>query len=138
MFLSRNKKTNVYPCKPQFYYIKVGFKGVKIISACFRYKGLLQQKPQTSERIRCIWNMIPTNRMVCNILRGYVNDLSLRCEHVSRNIRKRTIEIFAPSEDSDLPAYSRGPIKILTGRIWIAKDAKKAKKADLSLRWTYI
>ena len=31
MFLSRNKKTNVYPCKPQFYYIKVGFKGVKII-----------------------------------------------------------------------------------------------------------
>ena len=35
MFLSRNKKNNVYPCKPQFYYIKVGFKGVKIIQACF-------------------------------------------------------------------------------------------------------
>ena len=31
MFLSRNKKINVYPCKPQFYCIKVGFKGVKII-----------------------------------------------------------------------------------------------------------
>ena len=31
MFLSRNKKNNVYPCKPQFIYIKVGFKGVKII-----------------------------------------------------------------------------------------------------------
>ena len=31
MFLSRNKKNNVYPCKPQFYYIKMGFKGVKII-----------------------------------------------------------------------------------------------------------
>ena len=28
---SRNKKNNVYPCKPQFYYIKVGFKGFKII-----------------------------------------------------------------------------------------------------------
>ena len=26
MFLSRNRKNNVYPCKPQFYYIKVGFK----------------------------------------------------------------------------------------------------------------
>ena len=36
MFLSRNKKNNVYPRKPQFYYIKVGFKGVKIIWACFR------------------------------------------------------------------------------------------------------
>ena len=31
MCLSRNKKNNAYPCKPQFYYIKVGFKGVKII-----------------------------------------------------------------------------------------------------------
>ena len=31
MFLSRNKKTKVYPCKPQFYYIKLGFKGIKII-----------------------------------------------------------------------------------------------------------
>ena len=29
-------KNNVYPCKPQFYYIKVGFKGIKIILACFR------------------------------------------------------------------------------------------------------
>ena len=31
MLLSRNKKNNVYPWKPQFYYIRVGFKGVKII-----------------------------------------------------------------------------------------------------------
>ena len=30
MFLSRNKKNNVYPCKPQFCYIKVGFKDVNI------------------------------------------------------------------------------------------------------------
>ena len=29
--LRRIKNNNVYPCKPQFYYIKVGFKGVKII-----------------------------------------------------------------------------------------------------------
>ena len=36
MFLSRNKKNNVYPCKPQFYYIKVGFIRVKTILACFR------------------------------------------------------------------------------------------------------
>ena len=31
MCLSRNMKNNVYTFKPQFYYIKVGFKGVKII-----------------------------------------------------------------------------------------------------------
>ena len=35
MFLSRNKKNNVYPCKPQFYYIKVEFKGVKLYRAAF-------------------------------------------------------------------------------------------------------
>ena len=31
MFLSSNKKNNIYPCKPQFYYMKVGFKWVKIM-----------------------------------------------------------------------------------------------------------
>ena len=31
MFLSRNKTNNIYPYKPQFYYIKVGLKGIKII-----------------------------------------------------------------------------------------------------------
>ena len=36
MFLSRNKKYNLYPCKPQFYYIKVGLKGVKILKVFFR------------------------------------------------------------------------------------------------------
>ena len=35
MFLSRTKKNNVYSCKLQFCYIKVGFNGVKIIQACF-------------------------------------------------------------------------------------------------------
>ena len=30
MFLSRNKKNNVYSCKPQFYYIKVRLKGSKL------------------------------------------------------------------------------------------------------------
>ena len=31
MLLSRNEKNTVYSCKPLFYHIKVGFKGVKII-----------------------------------------------------------------------------------------------------------
>ena len=30
MFYNRNKKNNVYPCKPHFFHIKVGFEGVKI------------------------------------------------------------------------------------------------------------
>ena len=36
MFLIKNNKNDVYPCKPQFYYIIVGLKGVKIIYVCFR------------------------------------------------------------------------------------------------------
>ena len=35
MFLSRNKKNNVYLCKLQFNYIKVGFKGVKLYRHIF-------------------------------------------------------------------------------------------------------
>ena len=35
LFLSRYKKNNVYPCKPQFYYIKVGFKGSKLYRYVF-------------------------------------------------------------------------------------------------------
>ena len=35
MFLSRNKKNNVYPCKPQFYYIKVGLRGSKLYRHVF-------------------------------------------------------------------------------------------------------
>ena len=35
LFLSRNKINNVYPCKPQFYNIKMGFTVVNIIQACF-------------------------------------------------------------------------------------------------------
>ena len=31
MFWAEIRKNNAYPCKPQFYYIKVGFKGVKIV-----------------------------------------------------------------------------------------------------------
>ena len=36
MFLSRNKKIYEHSCKPQFCCIKVEFKGVKTIWACFR------------------------------------------------------------------------------------------------------
>ena len=43
MFLSRKKKSNVYLCKSQFYYIKVGFKGVKIIRYVFVMSTLLKQ-----------------------------------------------------------------------------------------------
>ena len=35
MFLSRNKKSNVYPCRPKFYYIKMGFKGSKLYKHVF-------------------------------------------------------------------------------------------------------
>ena len=39
-------KNNVYPCKPQFYYIKEGLKGVKIIKVCFRDGDETKQKAQ--------------------------------------------------------------------------------------------
>ena len=35
MFFSKNKKNNVYTWKPQFHYIKVGFKGGQIYIGMF-------------------------------------------------------------------------------------------------------
>ena len=35
MFLIRNKKNNVYPCKPQFYYIKWGLRESKLYRHVF-------------------------------------------------------------------------------------------------------
>ena len=35
MFSSRNKKNNVYPCKPQFYYINWGLRGSKLYRNVF-------------------------------------------------------------------------------------------------------
>ena len=43
-FLSRKKKNNVYPCKPQFYYIKVGLR----MSKLYRYVFVMY-KPQTKQ-----------------------------------------------------------------------------------------
>ena len=51
MFVSRNKKNNVYPCKPKFYYIKVGFKGVEIIKVCFRDVSQLIRFARVSNRL---------------------------------------------------------------------------------------
>ena len=39
MFLSRNKENTVYFCKPQFYYIKVGFRGSKLYRYAFVTKA---------------------------------------------------------------------------------------------------
>ena len=64
MLLSRNKKNNVYPCKTQFYYIKMGFKRVKIIYACFRdvlfKKGLskLESKEGKLQKLSPFWKYL--------------------------------------------------------------------------------
>ena len=43
MFLSKNKKNNVYPCKPQFYYVKVGFNGGQYYIGMFSNVSLYQK-----------------------------------------------------------------------------------------------
>ena len=50
--LSRNKKNKVYPCKPQFYYIKVGFKGSKlyrhVFMTCAKFWRSVANKTRTT------------------------------------------------------------------------------------------
>ena len=74
MFLSRNNKNNVYPCKPQFYCIKVWFKGVKIIYVCFR------------DDVFCACQYI-LPYSVCGqwkLWSAAQSDLGLRCLHMPR------------------------------------------------------
>ena len=40
-FWAEIKKNNVHPFKPQFYCIKVGFQGIKIIQVCFRNEPVI-------------------------------------------------------------------------------------------------
>ena len=49
MLLSRNKENNVYLCKSQFYYIKVGFKGVKLYRYVFVMKHNLPRTPKSED-----------------------------------------------------------------------------------------
>ena len=65
MVLSRNKKNNVYPSKPQFYYIKVGFKGVKIISACFHDADHMSQNTNSGQD--CIIYLSSSNFRLINV-----------------------------------------------------------------------
>ena len=56
MFLSRNKKNNVYPCKPKFYYIKVGFKGSKL----YRYDFVMDFMDINilAGHVLCLWFLL--------------------------------------------------------------------------------
>ena len=58
MFLRRNKKNNVYPCKPKFYYIKVGFKVVKIIYACIRDVNVALGNKTYKSESRIYWDLL--------------------------------------------------------------------------------
>ena len=49
MFSSNNKKNNVYPCKPQFYYITVGFKGSKLYRHLFVMECTLCSKSSMTQ-----------------------------------------------------------------------------------------
>ena len=138
MFLSRNKKNNVYPCKPQFYCIKVGFKGVKIILACFR-------DVINSDHV-LFWPFYPEfgNMVLCQISIPQV----LQFEPAHDKTYKTAC---APSEDSDQPGNPPSLIRVLAvhsvgslgpklsscgyRRLW--SDWADAQ-ADLSLRWAHI
>ena len=64
MFLSRNKKNNVYLYKSKFYYMKVGFKGVKIFmmdpsnSVIKRWWCLVYVQQRGNIYYTQIWNIL--------------------------------------------------------------------------------
>ena len=72
-------KNNVHPCKPQFYYIKVGFKGIKIIKACFRdctgccgsnVTWYFERTIEYENRILYTWYVVALRSYVCTVCRS--------------------------------------------------------------------
>ena len=76
MFLSRNKKNNVYPYKPHFYYIKVGFKGGQ------NYIGMFSWCNEISNQV--------------SHLRSLIRVLFLRMKKLYLSKMHKLIWIFAP------------------------------------------
>ena len=64
MFLSSNKKNNVYPCKPQFYYIKVGFKGSKLYRHVFCFRDVFISLVPTNHKVSSYRNVSSRKRFL--------------------------------------------------------------------------
>ena len=74
-FCAEIRKNNVHPCKPQFYYIKVGFKGVKTMKACFGDVIHLAPKLYLSRNARCAQQRMPTHSLSLISLRKNVQQI---------------------------------------------------------------
>ena len=77
MLLSRNKKNKVYPCKPQFYYIKVGFNGVKI----YRHVCVMYSSTSFGGMHSNIVAYVFTSVFICGM---YSNKVVRRCLYVTQ------------------------------------------------------
>ena len=100
MFLSRTKESNVYPSKPLFYYIKMGFKGFKIIKACFRdvlsafwiaknaqfLYADNEVSDQTARMRRLIWIYVGPTMSRCGSNRIYMQSDMFQLRVVYRNV----------------------------------------------------
>ena len=73
MFLSRNKKINVYPYKPQFYYIKWGLRGSKL------YRRVLVM-------MAADWKWL--DRYMCKRYNTTLNNICRRYDDRSKSLRK--------------------------------------------------
>ena len=92
MLFQQNMKNNVYPCKPQFYFIKVGFKGSKLYRSVFEVLSKMCPVKiliRLREMRRLIW--IFAGR-TCSKVRF----LALRLNYLTT---------CASYEDSDQPTY---------------------------------
>ena len=85
MFLSRNKKSYVYLCKPQFYYIKVGFEGVSIIYRIRSNYGTYPYK-RTVKKFRS-FQMAVSIPFVYFFIKAYVVGTHLNCIDLSMQFK---------------------------------------------------
>ena len=97
MFLSRNKKNNVYVCKPQFYYIKVGFKGSKWYRRVFvmslelaESRTMCNAGVPCSRWSKCIYSRLSLSRSPWDSLKYFEISVRQHIRFAELKVKKRT------------------------------------------------
>ena len=119
MILSRNKKNNVYPCKPQFYYIKVGFKGSTLYRHVF---VMIHTVPSQANENR--WSVLQLESDQSNVY----SSLEKVCHHVNFLIISESLNsnvlLKGPEHKWRLRSACAAS-ESSNGTLWVVRDPKR-------------
>ena len=123
MFLSRNKKNNVYPCKPQFYCIKVGFKGVNLV-----YRYVFVREPN---RTKILSRSHTYRRQPTNDTKRQIEQTTTCNTHVINHVRASQVAPSSLTSQVELTKYNNNETSPAMGTTRPHKELRTQKTTAL-------